>query len=72
MPVTEQQVSAELSAANLVGESAPDEALNWVQAADVGMEVQIITDSNNQRWEYIYLKTTDGWVYQYRQLDQED
>lgn len=81
MPITEQEVSAELSAANLVGgsdiygtirESVLDDALNWVQAAEVGMEVQIIADYNNQLWEYLYLKTTDGWVYQYRQLDQED
>lgn len=81
MPITEQEVSAELSAANLVGgsdiygtlrESVLDDALNWVRAAEVGMEVQIIADYNNQLWEYLYLKTTDGWVYQYRQLDQED
>lgn len=81
IPITEQEVGAELSAANLVGgsdiygtlrESVLDDALNWVQAAEVGMEVQIIADYNNQLWEYIYLKTTDGWVYQYRQLDQED
>lgn len=81
MPITEQEVSAELSAANLVGgsdiygtirESILDDALNWVQAAEVGMEVQRIADYNNQLWEYLYLKTTDGWVYKYRQLDQED
>lgn len=81
IPITEQEVSAELSAANLVGgsdiygtlrESVLDDALNWVQAAEVGMEVQIIADYDNQLWEYIYLKTINGWVYQYRQLDQED
>lgn len=81
MPITEQEVSAELSAANLVGgsdiygtirESILDDALNWVKAAEVGMEVQRIADYNNQLWEYLYLKTADGWVYKYRQLDQED